>query len=97
MNPICQISTTDRYSTASVMCNAFLWTDSYFIFGNQVNEKFVGAGKAMWATLKCPNVWRPCLYMYLSLALCLDINEGLFYWYTDSKDGPNFSQVDFHH
>ncbi|KAG7029472.1 putative folate-biopterin transporter 2 [Cucurbita argyrosperma subsp. argyrosperma] len=58
----------------------------------QVNEKFVGAGKAMWTTLKSPNVWRPCLYMYLSLALCLDINEGLFYWYTDSKNGPKFSQ-----
>ncbi|XP_023002314.1 probable folate-biopterin transporter 2 [Cucurbita maxima] len=58
----------------------------------QVSEKFVSAGRAMWMTLKIPNVWRPCLYMYLSLALCLDINEGLFYWYTDSKDGPKFSQ-----
>lgn len=77
-------------------CNVFLCSGSYVVFRNQVSEKFVGAGKAMWTTLKSPNVWRPCLYMYLSLALCLDINEGLFYWYTDSKDGPKFSQVVFH-
>ncbi|KAJ8775411.1 hypothetical protein K2173_023176 [Erythroxylum novogranatense] len=50
------------------------------------------AGKAMWNTLKFPEVWRPCLYMYLSLALSLNIHEGLFYWYTDSKEGPSFSQ-----
>ncbi|XP_021275745.1 probable folate-biopterin transporter 2 isoform X2 [Herrania umbratica] len=25
-------------------------------------------------------------------AVSLDINEGLFYWYTDSKQGPSFSQ-----
>jgi hypothetical protein len=32
--------------------------------------------------------------MYLSIALSLDIHEGMFYWYTqDSKDGPAFSQV----
>lgn len=30
--------------------------------------------------------------MYLSLALSLNIHEGLFYWYTDSKAGPSFSQ-----
>lgn len=30
--------------------------------------------------------------MYLSFALSLNINEGLFYWYTDSKEGPLFSQ-----
>lgn len=51
------------------------------------------AGNAMWTTLKCPNVWRPCLYMYLSFALSLNIAEGMFYWYTDSKNGPAFSQV----
>ncbi|EOY29308.1 Major facilitator superfamily protein isoform 3 [Theobroma cacao] len=55
-------------------------------------EKFLHAGKAMWTTLKCPEVWRPCLYMYLSFAVSLNINEGLFYWYTDSKQGPSFSQ-----
>ncbi|KAK0572837.1 hypothetical protein LWI29_038001 [Acer saccharum] len=58
----------------------------------QVNQKFADAGKAMWTTLKFPLVWRPCLYMYLSFVLSLDINEGLFYWYTDSKAGPSFSK-----
>ncbi|CAK9141327.1 unnamed protein product [Ilex paraguariensis] len=58
----------------------------------QVNQKFLDAGKAMWRTIKCPDVWRPCLYMYLSLALSLNIGEGMFYWYTDSKEGPTFSK-----
>lgn len=58
----------------------------------QVNQNFVDAGKAMWTTLKSEDVWRPCLYMYLSLALSLNILEGMFYWYTDSKEGPSFSQ-----
>lgn len=32
--------------------------------------------------------------MYISIAVSLDIHEGMFYWYTqDSKDGPSFSQV----
>lgn len=30
--------------------------------------------------------------MYLSLALGLNIHEGMFYWYTDAKAGPSFSQ-----
>ncbi|KZV57915.1 putative folate-biopterin transporter 3-like [Dorcoceras hygrometricum] len=34
----------------------------------RVNQKFVDAGMVMWTALKCPVVWRPCLYMYLSLA-----------------------------
>ncbi|PNT33940.1 hypothetical protein POPTR_006G266000v4 [Populus trichocarpa] len=58
----------------------------------QVNQKLLDASKAMWRTLKFPDVWRPCVYMYLSLALSINIHEGLFYWYTDSKDGPSFSQ-----
>lgn len=58
----------------------------------QVNLKFLDAGNAMWTTLKYPNVWRPCLYMYLSLALSLHIHEGMFYWYTDPTAGPAFSQ-----
>ncbi|KAK6927663.1 Biopterin transporter family [Dillenia turbinata] len=61
----------------------------------QVNQKFLDAGKSMWTTLKCPEVWRPCLYMYLSLAVSLDIREGMFYWVTDSKGGPSFSQETF--
>lgn len=58
----------------------------------QINEKFLDAATAMWTTLKCQDVWRPCLYMYLSFALSLNIYEGLFYWETDSKAGPSFSQ-----
>ncbi|KDP41941.1 hypothetical protein JCGZ_26959 [Jatropha curcas] len=56
------------------------------------SEKFMDAGRAMWTTLKCRNVWRPCLYMYLSLAMSLHIHEGMFYWYTDAKGGPSFSK-----
>ncbi|XWS72773.1 hypothetical protein CRYUN_Cryun02cG0069500 [Craigia yunnanensis] len=59
---------------------------------SEVNQKFLDAAKAMWTTLKSPDVWRPCLYMYLSFAVSLNINEGLFYWYTESKEGPFFSQ-----
>ncbi|XP_057425531.1 probable folate-biopterin transporter 2 [Lotus japonicus] len=58
----------------------------------QVNRNCLDAGKSMWNTLKSEDVWRPCLYMYLSLALSLNIFEGMFYWATDSKDGPAFSQ-----
>ncbi|CAN6482238.1 unnamed protein product [Victoria cruziana] len=59
---------------------------------SQVYERLQEATVSMWNTLKCPAVWRPCLYMYLSLAVSLNIHEGMFYWYTDSKSGPNFSQ-----
>lgn len=31
--------------------------------------------------------------MYISLTCGLNIHEGLFYWFTDSKDGPLFAQV----
>ncbi|KAL6563201.1 hypothetical protein OROHE_005788 [Orobanche hederae] len=58
----------------------------------RVTVKFLDAGRAMWTALKCPVVWRPCLYMYLSLAVSLHIHEGMFYWYTDAKTGPLFSQ-----
>lgn len=58
----------------------------------QVNQRFLDAGKAMWTTLKIPAVWRPCLYMYTSLALSLNIFDGMFYWYTDAKGGPSFSK-----
>jgi hypothetical protein len=46
-------------------------------------------------TLKCPEVWRPCFYMYMSLALSVEIQEGMFYWYTDPSAGPSFSEVHF--
>jgi hypothetical protein len=38
-------------------------------------------------------VRKPSLYMYLSLALSISTHEGQFYWYTDPKAGPAFSQV----
>ncbi|GAB2276380.1 hypothetical protein Dimus_011108 [Dionaea muscipula] len=58
----------------------------------QVRQKFSEAALAMWTTLKLPEVWRPCLYMYLSLALSLNISEAMFYWYTSASTGPHFSQ-----
>lgn len=50
------------------------------------------AVKGMCKTIKFPQVWKPSLYMYLSLALSLSTHEGQFYWYTDPKAGPAFSQ-----
>lgn len=50
------------------------------------------AVKGMYKTIKFPQVWKPSLYMYLSLALSLSTHEGQFYWYTDPKAGPAFSQ-----
>lgn len=47
----------------------------------------------MWTTLKIPSVWRPCLYMYSSIALSWNIRDGMFYWYTDADGGPSFSEV----
>ncbi|CAH9142758.1 unnamed protein product [Cuscuta epithymum] len=58
----------------------------------RVSHKFFDAGKAMVMALKSKTVWRPCLYMYISLAVSVHIHEGMFYWYTDAKDGPSFSQ-----
>ncbi|KAL8153095.1 LOW QUALITY PROTEIN: hypothetical protein V2J09_010855 [Rumex salicifolius] len=57
-----------------------------------VQKRFADASSSMWTTLKIPQVWRQCLYMYLSLALSINITEGMFYWYTDSSEGPQFSQ-----
>ncbi|XP_072953701.1 probable folate-biopterin transporter 2 isoform X1 [Typha angustifolia] len=58
----------------------------------QVYQNFLQASHTMWATLRCPEVWRPCVYMYMSLALSLNIQEGMFYWYTDKTAGPSFSE-----
>ncbi|XP_057799349.1 probable folate-biopterin transporter 2 isoform X1 [Salvia miltiorrhiza] len=58
----------------------------------QISQNLANAGKAMWNTLKCPDVWRPCLYMYLSFSLGLNVSEGMFYWVTDSAAGPSFSK-----
>uniref|UniRef100_A0A7N0V486 Folate-biopterin transporter 6 n=1 Tax=Kalanchoe fedtschenkoi TaxID=63787 RepID=A0A7N0V486_KALFE len=46
----------------------------------------------MFRTMKYPQVWKPSLFMYLSLALSISTHEGQFYWYTDPKVGPAFSQ-----
>ncbi|KAL6650979.1 hypothetical protein ACP70R_009904 [Stipagrostis hirtigluma subsp. patula] len=58
----------------------------------QVHKKFYKAIQSMGTTLKCPEVWRPCVYMYVSLSLSLDIQGGMFYWYTDHIAGPGFSE-----
>lgn len=48
--------------------------------------------RGMYQTIKFPQVWKPSLYMYASLALSISTHEGHFYWYTDPKAGPAFSQ-----
>lgn len=58
----------------------------------QVHRKFYKATQSMGVTLKCPEVWRPCVYIYVSLNLSLDIQGGMFYWYTDRLMGPAFSE-----
>ncbi|KAI5063223.1 hypothetical protein GOP47_0021770 [Adiantum capillus-veneris] len=42
--------------------------------------------------LKIPAIWRPALYVYLARALCPDISESMFYWFTDPVVGPGFSE-----
>lgn len=59
----------------------------------QVHKKFYKAIRCMGATLKCPEVWQPCIYMFVSHNLSLDIQGGMFYWYTDPVVGPGFSEV----
>uniref|UniRef100_A0ACD5US53 Uncharacterized protein n=1 Tax=Avena sativa TaxID=4498 RepID=A0ACD5US53_AVESA len=58
----------------------------------QVHKKFYKAVQSMGATLKCPEVWRPCVYLYVSLSLSMDIQGGMFYWLTDRLTGPAFSE-----
>ncbi|GFP81448.1 probable folate-biopterin transporter 6 [Phtheirospermum japonicum] len=55
-------------------------------------EKLREAVNSMHKTIQVPQVWKPSLYMYLSLALSISTHEGQFYWYTDPKAGPAFSQ-----
>ncbi|KAF3592475.1 hypothetical protein DY000_02026078 [Brassica cretica] len=77
------------FALASVV--GMVFSESH-VPGFSYKQKFIDAGRAMWRTMKCSDVWRPSLYMYISLALSLNIHEGLFYWFTDSKDGPLFAQ-----
>ncbi|KAF2313037.1 hypothetical protein GH714_008847 [Hevea brasiliensis] len=60
--------------------------------GPQAVEDLGVAVKGMYKTMKFTQVWKPSLYMYLSLALSISTHEGQFYWYTDPKAGPAFSQ-----
>ncbi|KAI3453998.1 hypothetical protein Pfo_010661 [Paulownia fortunei] len=55
-------------------------------------EKLREAVNGMYRTIQFPQVWKPSLYMYLSLALSISTHEGQFYWYTDPNAGPAFSQ-----
>ena len=49
----------------------------------------------IYTTIKYPQVWKPSLFMFLTLALSYSTHEGHFYWYTDPKVGPAFSKVCF--
>lgn len=59
----------------------------------QAIENLGIAVQDMYKTIRKPYVWKPTLYMYLSLALSITTHEGQFYWYTNPKVGPAFSQV----
>ncbi|KAL6656036.1 hypothetical protein ACP70R_006862 [Stipagrostis hirtigluma subsp. patula] len=59
----------------------------------KVLNKVSGAVKGMVRTIKYPVVWKPSLYMFLSLALSISTHEGQFYWYTNkTPPNPGFSQ-----
>ncbi|XVE71276.1 hypothetical protein DITRI_Ditri10aG0138100 [Diplodiscus trichospermus] len=58
----------------------------------KAHETLGVAMRGMYRTIKFPQVWKPSLYMYLSLAVSISTHEGQFYWYTDPKAGPAFSQ-----
>ncbi|KAL2930319.1 putative folate-biopterin transporter 3 [Bienertia sinuspersici] len=87
MQSLCGLSSSTG-ALAGFIISGFL----VHLIGSKVNEKFCDATRAMWTTLKSQHVWKPCLYMYLSLALGINIHEGLFYWYTDGQGGPLFSK-----
>ncbi|KAL6659872.1 hypothetical protein ACP70R_002701 [Stipagrostis hirtigluma subsp. patula] len=56
----------------------------------RVHKKFYEAVHSMGTALKCPEVWRPCLCMYIPLNLSLDIQGGMFYRHTDPDAGLAF-------
>ncbi|KAK3130114.1 hypothetical protein QOZ80_6BG0489090 [Eleusine coracana subsp. coracana] len=59
----------------------------------KVLNKVSMAVKGMLQTIKYPVVWKPSLYMFLSLALSISTHEGQFYWYTNkTAPNPGFSQ-----
>ncbi|KAL0327616.1 UNVERIFIED_CONTAM: putative folate-biopterin transporter 6 [Sesamum angustifolium] len=63
-------------------------TDELHIQKNKSTEKLREAAKGMLRTIQFPQVWKPSLYMYLSLALSISTHEGQFYWYTRSQSRP---------
>ncbi|KAG8381933.1 hypothetical protein BUALT_Bualt05G0024200 [Buddleja alternifolia] len=67
-------------------------TDDIHVETKKPREKLREAVNGMYKTIQFPQVWKPSLYMYLSLALSISTHEGQFYWYTDPKAGPAFSQ-----
>ncbi|KAJ7958481.1 Folate-biopterin transporter like [Quillaja saponaria] len=67
-------------------------TGSHHYEKKHAGENVRVAIRSMYKTIKFPQVWKPSLYMCLSLALSISTHEGHFYWYTDSKAGPAFSQ-----
>lgn len=75
----------------------FLYESRVITVPNLSSEKKVlvrvgGAVANMWRTMKCPQIWKPALFIFLSLALSVTTHEGHFYWYTDPKAGPGFSK-----
>ncbi|KAJ7542507.1 hypothetical protein O6H91_10G109000 [Diphasiastrum complanatum] len=58
---------------------------------SQVRKIMLEASYKMWNTIKRPVIWMPVLYMFLSWAVCPDISEGLFYFYTDGFSGLSLS------
>ncbi|PON85087.1 Folate-biopterin transporter [Trema orientale] len=58
----------------------------------KVTDKLGLAIGGIYKTIKFPEVWKPSLYMYLSLALSISTHEGKFYWYTNPNAGPAFSK-----
>lgn len=59
------------------------------------NKVLVRVGVAvanMSRTMRHPRIWKPALFIFLSLALSVTTHEGHFYWYTDPKAGPGFSK-----
>ncbi|KAL2897580.1 putative folate-biopterin transporter 6, partial [Bienertia sinuspersici] len=58
----------------------------------KVVERVGNAMESMYRTIKFPQVWKPSLFMFLSLGLSYSTHEGHFYWYTDPNAGPGFSK-----
>ncbi|XP_022961764.1 probable folate-biopterin transporter 6 [Cucurbita moschata] len=64
-------------------------------YGKPKGESLKQVGVAIRDTckaIKYPHVWKPALFMFLCLSLSISTHEGQFYWYTDKKAGPAFSQ-----